>query len=188
MWKKYFTKPDMNWGSKRHGFDVTRWGSLRESFSFVNKGVLYFGLNIVGGSPYSYSEKRERHREHLRYIRRIINNLDDDAYKVIVLFGHADPGSNHDDFFEGSNGFAAIVEELGKPTIHFHGDYHEWYEVEGDFDVDNYMRISLDGESINPPIVVEIDVKRSNPIRVSRRRKELDVDCCRYGWPRNDEL
>jgi len=45
--------------------EFTRWGTLDESFSFFHKGVSYFGLNIVGGRPYSNSEKRKRHAEHL---------------------------------------------------------------------------------------------------------------------------
>ncbi len=185
MWEQYFYKIDERWD---HSFNLTRWGKLDESFSFLSKGVLYFGLNIVGGSPYSKSEKRERHKEHLEYIRWILDELDEDDFQVMVLLAHAEPSEHHEDFFEGDDGFAAIVEDVGKPTIHFHGDWHEYYEVEGDFDVDNYMRISIDGESLAPPIKVEIDVSKKNPIRISRRRRDLDVDCCRNGWPRHDEL
>jgi hypothetical protein len=83
---------------------------------------------------------------------------------------------------------AGIFEKVGKPTIHFNGDYHEYYETEGgDYNVENYMRITLDGESIAPPISVEIDVTKKNPITVSRRRDDLFVDCCNDGWPWIDE-
>jgi len=180
MWRKYFHKIDEYWN---HELNVTRWGKLDESFSFVQKGVLYFGLNIVGGSPYSKSEKKTRHSEHLRYIRWIIDELHEDDFQVVVLLGHAEPTDNHDDFFKDNGGFADIVEGLGKPTVHFHGDYHYYYEVEGAFGVDNYMRISLDGKSIAPPVKVDIDVKKKNPIRINRRRSDLDVECCKYGWP-----
>ncbi|KAL7529485.1 hypothetical protein ACHAXR_004399, partial [Thalassiosira sp. AJA248-18] len=173
MWTEYFHKIDEQyWGDDvlyTSLENFVRWGDLDESFSFLYKGVLYFGLNIVGGRPYSNSEKRRRHKEHLSHIREILGKLDEDDFQVLVLFGHAEPSDHHDDFFKGDDGFAAIVEELGKPTIHFHGDYHEYYEVEGevgDFDdLDNYVRISLDGESTAPPIKVEIDVSRENPIR-----------------------
>ena len=185
MWTKYYHKIDERW---EHSFNLTRWGALDESFSFLHKGVLYFGLNIVGGSPYSKSEAKNRYKKHLEYIHWIIDESDDDAFHVMVLLAHAEPKDRHEDFFEGSDGFAAIVEELGKPTLHLHGDWHEYYEVEGDFGVDNYMRISLDGESLAPPIKVEIDVSKKNPVRVSRRRSDLDVDCCEDGWPRHDEL
>lgn len=188
MWDRYFSRPDKTLSSSSHSLDITRWGVLEESFSFLHKGVLYFGLNIVGGSPYSDREKRDRHKEHLRYIRQTLERLDEDDFQVLVLLGHADPGSNHDDFFEGSSGFAAIVKELGKPTVHFHGDYHHYYEVDGNFGVENYMRISLDGESVAPPLEVEIDVSRRNPIRVSRQKRGLDVKCCKDGWPGKEEV
>ncbi len=56
-----------------------------------------------------------------------------------------------------------IEKKIGKPTVHFHGDLHKYYEKEGGgYDVDNYLRISLDGESIAPPIRVEIDVSKEN--------------------------
>jgi hypothetical protein len=79
--------------------------------------------------------------------------------------------------------------DMGKPFIHFHGDYHWWYEEEGSFGVDNYMRISLDSliteeNEVAPPIKVMIDSKRKNPVRVSRRKSGWDVDCCSNGWPR----
>lgn len=184
MWSEYFKYFDKQW---EHNFKLTRWGKLDESFSFIHKQVLYFALNVIGGSPYSKSESENRQEEHIEMIHKILDDLDEDAFKVMVLLGHADPGcgSHHEEFFKE---LSDIVEDLGKPTIHFHGDYHEYYEVEGgDHDVDNLMRISLDGESISPPVRVEIDVSKSSPIKVSRRRPDLKVDCCDQGWPR-DEL
>ena len=81
------------------------------------------------------------------------------------------------------------MKAVGKPTVHFHGDWHEYYEVEGgDYGVDNYLRISLDGESIAPPIRVVIDVSKENPIKISRVKSGLAVDCCSVGWPRSEEL
>ena len=151
MWTNYFKYIDKRWN---HTFNLTRWGKLNESFSFLHKKVLYFGLNVIGGRPYSNSESNARHKEHLEMIYSILDGLDEGDFNVMVLLAHADPtcSSHHEDFFRE---FAEITEELGKPTIHFHGDSHEYYEVEGgDYYVDNYMRISLDGESTAPPIKV----------------------------------
>jgi hypothetical protein len=184
MWKQYFHKIDEYW---EHDFAVTRWGKFDESFSFVHKGVLYFGLNVVGGDPYSESEAEIRYALHLENVRSILNDMKEKEYKVIVLLAHADPayGGSHEELFEE---LAEIFEKVGKPTIHFNGDYHEYYEKEGgDYDVENYVRITLDGESIAPPLRVEIDVSKKNPITVSRRRDDLSVDCCSDGWPRIDE-
>ncbi|KAL7525449.1 hypothetical protein ACHAWF_001362, partial [Thalassiosira exigua] len=194
MWTKYYQMFDRrHWD---HDFKIKRWGKLGESFSMLRRRVLYFGLNIIGGTPYSESEKERRHAEHLEQIRATLAFLDDDDdFRVVVLMAHADPGDHHYDFFGGSDGFASIVMDLRpKPVVHFHGDSHHYYESEGGawgdcVDSDNYVRISLDGESAAPPIRVEVDVERPNPVRVSRRRDDLEVECCGRGWPRlGDEL
>ena len=176
---EYFTRFDERWD---HRFDVTRWGELDESFAFIHKEVLYFGINIVGGTPYSNSEKKRRHQEHLERISTIMNDRSE-YFKVVVLFGHAEPSSHHEDFFKGNGGFISLIYEMGKPTIHFHGDLHKYYEKESEYGVRNYVRISLDGESVAPPISVTIDVSKESPITVSRRESGLKVKCCSNGWP-----
>jgi hypothetical protein len=184
MWMKYFHLFDKkHWN---HSFDVTRWGKLDESFGFLHKGVLYLGLNMVGGTPYSWTEKTERHAKHLEQVKALFEQHKD-KFEVIVLMKHADPGKNHRDFFGVGNGdglFIDLIRNLGKPTIHLHGDSHYYYEREADYGVDNYMRISLVGESNGPPLSVTIDVSKPNPITVSRRQSNLRVDCCADGWPR----
>jgi hypothetical protein len=182
MWTKYFALFDKQYD---HSFDVSRWGKLDESFSFIHKGVLYLGLNIIGGKPASFSEKSDRHSQHLERISTIMNDHLDD-FKVVVLLGHAEPGSYHDDFFGGDSGFISMIKEMGKPTIHFHGDWHSYYEREAEYGVDNYMRISLDGESSAPPIQVTIDTSKENPVKFDRRSRNLEVACCSEGWPRYD--
>ena len=119
MWLEYLHKFDERWD---HSFDLRRWGSLDESFTFVHKRVLYFALNIVGGEPYSRKEKERRHLEHLTQIRGTLSELEDGDFDVMVLFGHAEPSRHHNDFFRGSDGFYSIVAEVGKPTLHLHGD------------------------------------------------------------------
>mmetsp|Transcript_3038 Transcript_3038/g.6299 ORF Transcript_3038/g.6299 Transcript_3038/m.6299 type:complete len:812 (+) Transcript_3038:138-2573(+) len=186
MWIKYFGLFDQRWD---HSFDVTRWGDLGESFSFIQKRVLYLGLNMIGGTPYSWTEKSNRHRKHLEQVRALFEEHEG-KFEVIVLLKHADPGRNHRDFFgDGDRDglFIDMIRMLGKPTIHFHGDNHNYYEEEGEYGVDNYMRISLDGESVAPPIRVIIDVSKPNPVTVSRRQSNLRVKCCSDGWPRLDD-
>ena len=76
--------------------------------------MLYFALNVVGGTPYDYAETQARHGKHLEMIRSILDGLNDDDFKVMVLLAHADPdrGSHHKVFFKT---FLFIVKELGKP-------------------------------------------------------------------------
>ena len=184
MWMKYFHLFDETYWS--HSFDLTRWGKLNESFGFLHKRVLFLGLNMVGGTPYSWSEKSNRHREHLEQVR-VLFDRHQGNFDVIVLMKHAIPRYPHSDFFgDGSSDglFIDMIRRMGKPTIHFHGDWHEYYEIEGEYGIANYVRISLDGKSIAPPISVTIDVSKPNPVTVNRRQNNLRVDCCANGWPR----
>lgn len=180
MWMKYFHKFDEKWD---HSLPLTRWGKLDESFGMLRKGVLYIGLNMVGGTPYSYSEKVERHELHLQMVKALFEEHKG-KFKVIVLLKHADPGRNHQDFFNGEGRFIDLIARMGIPTIHFHGDNHYYFEKEEEYGVDNYVRISLVGESQGPPLSVTIDVSKKNPIRVNRRNGQ-SVECCSEGWPRN---
>jgi hypothetical protein len=109
---------------------------------------------------------------------------------VVVLLGHAEPKERHEDLFEGEDGLASFVSDMKKPFLHIHGDYHCWYEDEGSFGVDNYLRISLDslvredGE-VAVPVRVEVDSsKRYGAFKIYRGTK-WDVECCSGdGWPR----
>eukprot|EP00984_Skeletonema_dohrnii_P018075 scaffold8351_cov93-Skeletonema_dohrnii-CCMP3373.AAC.9 len=179
QWTKHFRHLDKNWD---HNFLVTRWGKLEESFAFLKNRILFFGLNIVGGSPHSDSEWKSRHAEHLHRVKELMTKLEVD-YDVAVLLAHASPSSNHADFFEEEDGLASFVKDIGKPFLHLHGDDHVWAESEGAFDVDNYMMVSLDCGEIASPIKVEIDTEKENPIKISREDTNLEVECCREGWP-----
>lgn len=188
MWMKYFHLFDKKFWS--HSFDIRRWGKLQESFAFVHKRVMFLGLNMIGGIPYNWSEKSERHRNHLEQVKALFNEYEG-KFDVIVLMKHADPNLktnyHHRDFFGNGKGdglFIDLIRQMGKPTIHFHGDSHAYYEREADHGVSNYMRISLVGESNGPPLSVTIDVSKPNPITVSRRQSNLKVSCCANGWPR----
>lgn len=184
MWITYFHKLDELWN---HNFKLLRWGDLDESFAFLHNNILFMGLNIIGGTPHSYDEWSSRHAMHLEMIKSLMTTHKDE-YAIAVLFGHASPGTNHADFFEGKNGLANFVSEMNKPFLHLHGDDHEWSENEGAFGVENYMMVCLDAGENAPPIKVEIDTSRSsNMIRIDRMEDGLEVDCCSDGWPRLDD-
>ncbi len=147
-------------------------------------------MNIPGGIPFDLSKTKDQFDEHPECINGILTGLSNDEYKVIVLLVHVNPmygqaGDSHEFFIE----FSDIVKNIGKLTVYFHGDYHVYYERNGsNNNMDNYLRILLDGKSKAPPIRVEINVSKENPIKISQRNSELRVDCCSDGWPRNEEL
>ena len=108
----------------------------------------------------------------------------EDDFSVVVLLGHASPVEYHADFFEGEHGIAEFVKDMGKPFLHLHGDDHYWYEYDGAFEVENYMMVCLDAGKRAPPIRVEIDVSKENPITIDRMVDYMEVECCSDGWPK----
>ena len=93
-----------------------------------------------------------------------------------------------------AKGLAAVVKDVKKPFLHIHGDYHMWFEDEGSFGVDNYLRISLDSliredKQVAVPVRVEIDSsKRYGAIKIDRGRSGWDAECCSgSGWPRKPD-
>ncbi|KAL9181811.1 hypothetical protein ACHAXT_012154 [Thalassiosira profunda] len=179
MWKKYFARMDEDelWD---HQFQVLRWGQVDESFAFLHNGILFLGLNIIGGSPRDLKEWWIRHATHLRLVKELMTTHREE-FDAVVLFAHASPGEYHEDFFGGRDGLAQFVKRLGKPFLHLHGDDHYWYEQENAFDVRNYMMISLDPGEDAPPIKVTVDTSAANPIKILRGGNR-EVQCCQDGW------
>jgi hypothetical protein len=172
LWSEYFGYMDRNW---THSMYMV--GKLDESFSFLRNRILFFGINIVGGKPYDVDEK-------------IMNDhrWDDD---IVVLTGQAEPKDRHADLFEDEDGLAQFVKDVRKPFLHIHGDWHEWYEAQHSFRVENYLWISLDSlvredGKVAVPIRVEIDSsKRYGAVKITRGQTGWDVDCCSgAGWPK----
>jgi len=114
MWMKYFHLFDKKHWS--HSFDVTRWGKLNESFGFLHKRVLFFGLNMVGGTPYSWDEKSNRHREHLEQAKALFIEHEG-KFDVIVLMKHAIPMYPHQDFFGDGSRDGLFINLINRQSI-----------------------------------------------------------------------
>jgi len=176
-WREHFYKFDeKNWGDS--GFLMMRWGELEENFSFLHRGVLYFGVNIGTNGEVA------RHRENLERIREILAYQ---RFDVMVLFAGAEQKGHNDDFFrdteESADGLYSILSQVHKPIIHFHGGWFEYSEQTGEeLGLPNYLSISLEG-GVARPISVEVDVFRTSPIALNRGWRSEPSDCCNSGWP-----
>jgi hypothetical protein len=103
-----------------HTFQIERMDNRPETFAFTHKGTLFIGLNLVGGHAFNRTEWSTRLSSQASWtmdlIRRHVyatttsvhNNTDGTlafgtttraASNPIVIFGHANPLDQHDDFF-----------------------------------------------------------------------------------------
>ncbi len=160
-WRKHFMRFDQRW---RHELPVFRQLEREENFSFVKNGVLFVGLNIVGGRVHDGNEWKQRHAECLEWVRR---NLDQfgDLIGNAVIFGHAKPAAIHDDFFEPLND---VAEKFSKPVLYLHGDGHRWIQ-DRPFASKNILRVQVDQGGKAPPLKVTVTDHPTEPFAFDRR-------------------
>ena len=141
-------------------FDITRQPGRLENFSFVHQEVLFIGLNIVGGS--FESEWTTRLTEQLEWTTGLIRSFVTDLSPRIgriVLFGHANPNSSHDQLF--FDPLAAFIDqELNNktPFLYVNGDGHYWRYESNFFNQESFLRIMVAGNKERPlKITVQAD-------------------------------
>jgi len=160
-WKQYFNRFDDHWN---HSFPVFRQIEHEENFSFTRNGVLFVGLNIVGGLVHDPAEWRQRHADDLEWIRRNLAKFGDEA-GCLVLFGHATPAKKHKDFFEP---MSTIAQKFGKPILYLHGDGHVW-TYNRPFEARNILRVQVDQGGIAPPLKIIVTDDATEPFQFDRR-------------------
>jgi hypothetical protein len=163
-WDKYFMRFDRRW---QHGLPVFRQLEHEENFSFVKGNVLFVGLNIVGGRVHDAAEWKQRHADNLDWVRRNLRRSGA-AVSSLIIFGHAKPNANHNDFFEPFN---IDAEEFKKPILYLHGDGHRWIH-DRPFAAQNILRVEVDQGGIAPPVKVTVTDDATNPFQFDRRKPE----------------
>lgn len=160
-WDQYFMRFDRRWS---HQIPVFRQLKREENFSFVKNGVLFIGINIVGGKVHDAAKWKQRHADDLEWVR---HNLDRFGNEVssLVLFGHALPKAIHNDFF---NAFSQEAIKFQKPILYIHGDGHKWI-YDRPFTAKNILRVEVDQGGIAPPLKVTVTDAETNPFQFDRR-------------------
>lgn len=160
-WDHYFMRFERHWS---HGLSVTRQNVREENFAFVRNGVLFIGLNVVGGRVHDRQEWKLRHASGVDWVKESLRRAGKDV-RSLVVFGHARPAKNHDDFF---NPFSTVAEEFGKPVLYLHGDGHKWV-YDRPFRAKNILRVEVDQGAIAPPLKVSITHDSAMPFQFDRR-------------------
>ncbi len=162
-WQTYFRRFDEKW---KHELPVSRQPERDENFSLMHDGVLFLGLNLVGGRVHDRAEWKVRHAQCLAWTKANVEQHGDDA-RAIVIFGHAMPRPDHDDYFDGLN---TLATELDKPFLYLHGDGHRWVH-DRPFKAKNILRVEVDQGGIAPPVKVTVIHNPTEPFVFDRRKE-----------------
>jgi len=127
-----------------------------ENIAWMDKGVLFMGINLVGGRMHDVEEWGYRHRANADWVEENLAAYGADAYAVVVL-AQAHPKPVHEDFFAR---FVPAVEAYGKPVLYLHGDGHVW-QIEEGYRAPNLVRIQVDQVTKARP--VHVIVSPENP-------------------------
>jgi predicted phosphodiesterase len=147
-----------------HNLVVNRENGREENFSFVHKHTLFVGLCIVGGEPEDRADNTEWSyrlsdqadwtiRLIRRYQQQLQNDYDDSSLVGrVVLFGHADPRSEHRHFFRPLVEYIETSLDNSIPILYMNGDTHEWNRSRWFYGQSSFMRITVTGLAQEPPV------------------------------------
>lgn len=162
LWERHFLRFDQRW---QHGFGLQRQPERAENFAFVRGGVLFLGINLVGGRVHDQEEWQLRLAQDLEWTRSNVRESGD-LVSSVVLFGHARPESKHDRFFDG---LERVAVDLGKQVLYLHGDGHRWIR-DRPFGAKNILRVQVDQGGIAPPLQVTVTDDAEQPFVLDRRK------------------
>ena len=163
-WCKHFNNFDTKW---KYDFVVNRQKIRNENFTFNLDGVLFIGINLVGGRVQDAMEWKTRHAQNIIWIKSSLKS-NHKNFHAIVLFGHAHPMINHNDFF---TPLVPIVKTTNVPLLYLHGDGHKWIQDKS-LGTDLITRVQVDQGGIAPPVKVTVTHAPNKPFIFNRRLPE----------------
>ena len=161
-WTRHLMRFEERWPQRLRVF---RQLEREENFSFVQGGVLFIGINLVGGRVHDAQEWKTRLADNLHWVRRNLKQFGSEA-EAVVVFGHANPKASHDDFIQG---FIEEARQFEKPILFLHGDGHRWIH-DRPFAAQNILRVQVDQGAIAPPVTVRVTSDPQNPFVFDRRK------------------
>ena len=157
MWHYHFDGfHDKNWV---HSFNITSQPGRNENVQFIHKQTLFIGLNIVGGRRINVTEWNERLTSNYNWTSHLIRThvVNAQDANAVVIMAHATNTNKHHRFFHAMRDFINLELQNTVPILYMNGDEHVWNYEPNYFGQPNWLRITLDGGSISPPLKVTVN-------------------------------
>ncbi|NLX97378.1 MAG: cadherin-like domain-containing protein, partial [Rhodopirellula sp.] len=161
-WEDHLLRLEENWSSS---FTVLRQSVREENFAFVQSGVLFVGINLVGGSVHDADEWSQRMTDDANWVTENFNNFGSQITSAVV-FGHAFPDPTGDDRQQFGRDFVAAAQDFGKPVLYMMGDEHHWLLDHPYNDAPNVTRVIVD-QGV-PSVRVTVTHDPTNPFNFDR--------------------
>jgi hypothetical protein len=129
-----------------------------ENFAFVSKGVLFVGINLVGGRVLSKAEANLRMQQDADWV---IQQLQQNALRAraAVVLSQAGPHSKRQLFFDR---FVPAAAAFAQPVLFAQGDGHSWVLDRPFPGAQNVQRMQVQ-RGTSPPVQVTATLDPQNP-------------------------
>jgi len=146
-------------------FGVKRQVSNDVNFAFIQKGVLFIGLHLVGGRKHNKKEWRMRHQSNVQWVEDQLSISKKDEYRAVILLANARPGEQQKDFFQE---IFDDIEKVEKPVLYIHANGGNGkFETYNPFPKNSKLSaVQINSGGSNPPLLVAVG-EGNNPFLYS---------------------
>jgi hypothetical protein len=136
-----------------------------ENFVFVQKGVLFIGINLPGETVHDAAEWAQRLPENAAWVAKNLRRFNEQV-RAAVVFAQAMPSDTHDAFFVP---FRLASRAFGKPVLYLHADGHA-FRVARPWPEQNILQVQTDRLGFAPPLLVTVSENESKPFQFDRQQ------------------
>lgn len=166
-WKKHFLEFDTKWNLPEASL-VRRQEERPENFAFVLNGVLFIGINKVGGRVHDAAEWKRRHRDNAAWISRKMTEHRDET-RAAAIFAQATASKNSPAFVQALRKAATAYQH---PILYLHADGHKWFVRKKEW-APNITHVQLDVvDERFPPVQVRVTGDKEEPFTFDRRLED----------------
>ncbi|MDF1737812.1 MAG: hypothetical protein P1U86_01535 [Verrucomicrobiales bacterium] len=175
-WEKHFMRLEENWDTSAIG-PIARQEVRPENFAFTRKGILFIGINKVGGVVYDEAQWKAVLKDDGDWVKKHLS--ENASTNAAVILAQASAGGVLPDFVKA---LAPAAREYAKPILYIHADLHKWVLEEKKW-ADNITRLQLETiDEAFPPVQVSIDGGANPSFHLDRRLNDEN-----WKVPRADE-
>jgi hypothetical protein len=153
-WQKYYSKFEERF---KPLWKTERQPERPENFVFMHKGVVFIGINLVGGRIHNPKEWLTRLPQDAAWIKQVLTRPSMSDVRAAVVFCQANPltiraGESKEKFEPFLTPFRRAAAAWKKPLLLLHADGHVWKDDQP-WPEKNIRRIQVDKWDTNYPTV-----------------------------------
>lgn len=119
-WESHLMRLEEHWS---HGLTVLRQDVREENFAFVRSGVLFIGINLVGGTVHDANEWSQRMTDNANWVNENFSRFGDQVNSA-TIFAHAFADPSGGDRQQFALDFVDAAQDFEKPILYMQGDRH----------------------------------------------------------------